>query len=125
MLQESRSGTAYEKLLSSAIEIIKQQGYENIRADLDDYESPFQLKGKTNDTNYSPDVTATKNDGKAYFEISTKMDDTNDLINKWKLLETLAHMKNGKFEIFVPHGHMKFTQELIKDHNINAHLRKI
>ena len=48
-----------------------------------------------------------------------------DLINKWKLLDTLSHMKKGNFRIFVPHGQMKFTQELIETHQINADLVKI
>lgn len=125
MLQQTRNKTSYEELVSTVIEEIKKQGYDNIRADLSDYEAPHQLVGKTNDVNFTPDVTATKNEGKAYFEISSKTDNPNDLINKWKLLETLAAMKNGIFKIFVPHGHMKFTQELIKNHNIHAELVKI
>ena len=125
MLQQTRSKTSYDELLSNVIDQIKKQGYDNIRADLSEYEAPYQLKGKTNDVNFTPDITATKNEGKAYFEISSKTDNSNDLINKWKLLETLAGMKNGTFKIFVPHGHMKFTQELIKNHNIHAELVKI
>lgn len=125
MLQETRSKISYDDVLSNVIEKVKKQGYDDIRADLSDYESPHQIIGKTNNVNFTPDVTATKNEGKAYFEISTKMDNPNDLINKWKLLETLAHMKNGKFQIYVPHGHMKFTQELLKDHNITAELIKL
>lgn len=125
MLQETRSKTSYEKWLSDVIQQIKKQGYDNIRADLNEYEPPNQLIGKTKKLNFTPDATATKNEGKAYFEISTKMDNPSDLINKWKLLETLAHMKNGKFEIYVPHGHMKFTEEIVRVNNINAILKKL
>ena len=125
MLQQTRSKISYDEVLTNVIEKVKKLGYNNIRADLTDYEAPHQLIGKTNNVNFTPDVTAEKNDGKAYFEIATKMDNPNELINKWKLLETLASMKNGIFQIYVPHGHMKFTQELIKDHNINAELLKI
>ncbi|MEQ8472387.1 MAG: hypothetical protein RIC35_14435 [Marinoscillum sp.] len=125
MLQETRSKISYDDVLSNVIEKVKKQGYNDIRADLSDYEAPHQIIGKTNNVNFTPDVTAMKNEGKAYFEISTKMDNPNDLINKWKLLETLANMKNGKFQIYVPHGHMKFTQELLKDHNITAELFKL
>lgn len=125
MLQQTRSKTSYDELLSNVIEKIKKQGYDNIRADLSEYESPYQLIGQTKSVNFTPDVTATKNEGKAYFEISTKMENPNDLINKWKLLETLANMKSGTFKIFVPHGHMKFTQELIKNNNINAEIVKL
>ncbi|WP_258097190.1 hypothetical protein [Marinoscillum pacificum] len=125
MLQQTRSKISYDEVLANVIEKVRKQGYDNIRADLSDYDSPHQLIGKTNNVNFTPDVTATKNEGKAYFEISTKMDNPNELINKWKLLETLASMKNGTFQIYVPHGHMKFTQELVKDHNIRAEIVKI
>ncbi|MFT6882087.1 MAG: hypothetical protein ACI83W_001626 [Marinoscillum sp.] len=125
MLQQTRSRLSYDELLVTAIESIKKQGYDNIKADLEDYDTPYQLIGKTKEVNFTADVTATKNDTRAYFEISTKMDDKNEIINKWKLLETLANMKNGKFQIFVPHGQMKFTQELVKDHNINAIIKKL
>ncbi len=125
MLQQTRSKTSYDELLAIVIESVKKQGYENIKADFGDYEQPYQLIGQTKDVNFTPDVSATKNETKAYFEISTKIDDPNDLINKWKLLETLANMKRGKFQIFVPHGHMKFTQELVKDHQINCEIKKL
>lgn len=125
MLQQTRNKTSYNELLSTVIERVKKQGYDNIKADFSDYESPYQLIGQTKEVNFTPDVTATKNNGKAYFEISTKVDNPNDLINKWKLLETLASMKKGIFQIFVPHGHMKFTQELVRDNNINARVVKL
>ena len=125
MLQENRSKIDYDEMLSTVIERVKKQGYDDIRADISEYEAPHELIGKTNDINFTPDVTATKDDGKAYFEISTKTENANDLINKWKLLETLAQMKKGKFQIFVPHGHMKFTKELVANHHINAEVVKL
>ncbi len=125
MLQQTRGKISYDEVLANVIEKVKKQGYDNIRADLSDYESPHPLIGKTNKVDFTPDATATKNEGKAYFEISTKMDNPNELINKWKLLETLAGMKNGTLQIYVPHGHMKFTQELVKENNIQAKIVKI
>jgi len=83
------------------------------------------LIGKTNDVNFIPDITATKNDKKGYFEIAKKVKDTSQLVNKWKLLATLAEMKNGDFHIFVPHGHMKFTREILTDYGINAEVVKL
>ncbi|WP_258104577.1 hypothetical protein [Marinoscillum sp. MHG1-6] len=125
MLLESRKSVSYESLLAKAVGKIEQLGYSEIRADLEDYEKPFELKGKTNDINFVPDLTARKGNSKTYFEISQKVEDTRELVNKWKLLETLSKMKNGNFKIFVPHGQMKFTQELIEQHQIRAELEKI
>lgn len=125
MLLQSRDSVPYNKLLGDVIGRVKKQGYSDIRADIEDYEAPHQIIGKTNDVNFTPDVTATKDEGKAYFEIAQKIENTRDLVNKWKLLETLAHMKKGVFQIYVPHGQMKFTQELILEHNIKAILVKM
>lgn len=125
MLQETRSKFSYDELLSTVIEKIKKQGFENIKAEIGDYEPPYQLIGKTKNVNFTPDATGKKNEGTAYFEIATKMDNPNELINKWKLLETLASMKKGVFQIYVPHGHMKFTQELVDNNNIQAKIIKI
>ncbi|MEO9476053.1 MAG: hypothetical protein ABJG41_10975 [Cyclobacteriaceae bacterium] len=125
MLEKSRESVPYAKLLGDVIGKVKKQGFSDIRADLEDYEAPHQITGKTNDVNFTPDLTAVKDESKNYFEIAQKIENTRDLVNKWKLLETLASMKNGTFQIYVPHGQMKFTQELVAAHNIKATLVKL
>lgn len=125
MLQQTRNKISYQEVLTHVVEKVKKQGYGDIRADLSECEPPHRLIGKTNNVNFTPDVSATKRDSTAYFEISTKLDNPRELINKWKLLEMLAEMKHGKFQIFVPPGHMKFTQELVKDYHITAEIVKL
>ena len=125
MLLESRQSVPYDKLLQDVIGKVKKLGYSDIRADLADYETPPQIIGQLNNIDFTPDVTAIKDDLKTYFEIAQKIPQTRELVNKWKMLETLANMKNGKFQIFVPHGQMKFTQELLEEHRINAKLVKL
>lgn len=125
MLQGTRNEHAYNDLITTAIDMVKDRGFKEIRADIGEYEPPHQLIGKTNNVNFTPDVTASKNDAKAYFEIGMKDDNVNDLVNKWKLLETLAQMKNGSFSVLVPRGHMKFTKDLLREHSINADVIKL
>lgn len=125
MLKQSRKKDSYVDKVNKAIELIKKEGYEDIRADIDKYDPPYQLKGKTSNVKFIPDITARKNDGKGYFEIAKKSKDTTNLVNKWKLLETLSEMKSGDFKIFVPHGNMKFTKELLTKYHINAEVVKI
>jgi hypothetical protein len=125
MLQEGRQDKDYEKLVNKVIERVKKQGYSDIKAVIDDYESPSKLINKNSNVDYLPDVTAQKNGEKGYFEIARKIKDTDKLVNKWKALSTLAEMRDGVFQVFVPHGHMKFTRELLDEHNINAQVFKI
>ena len=72
-----------------------------------------------------PDITGEKWGGKGYFEISKKDVDPSELASKWKVLELLAKMKSGEFQIYVPHGSMQFTQRIIDKYNIQAELVKI
>ena len=117
---------AYDDTLSKVIKNIERQGYTDIRADIESYEAPARLISRTKDDEYIPDATAVNNYGdKYYFEISRRTKEPNKLVNKWKLLDTVARIKNGALKIFVPHGSMKFTQEIVKKHNIEAELVKI
>jgi hypothetical protein len=125
MLKNSRNNQSYIEKVNQVIEKVKKQGYTDIRADIEDYETPPRLIGKSNESNYVPDVVGKKNGSKGYFEISKKEKDTNDLVNKWMLLSMLADMKNGIFRIYVPHGHMKFTRQLLTAYDIKAEVIKL
>lgn len=125
MLKDYRKDK-YETTMKKVIERLKSSGYTEIKADYEDLESPAKLVSKKNDEVYIPDATAKNKLGnKAYFEVGRKISASEKLVNKWKLLETLASIKNGVFQIFVPHGSMKFTQEIITKYHINADLVKI
>lgn len=125
MLKETRK-SKYEETLEQVIKNIEQSGFVEIRADHGTYEPPAKLVSQTKKDIYIPDATAENRiGGKAYFEISRKVKEPQKLVNKWKLLDTLASLKNGVFKIFVPHGSMKFTRELVNKYNINAELIKI
>jgi hypothetical protein len=126
MLKELRDETKYDVVLKKVIENVKKEGYTEIRAAVADREMPAKLVSQNNDDIFIPDVTAqSKYGGKAYFEIAKKIGETTKLVNKWKLLSTLAEIKNGIFRIFVPHGAMRFTRELVNRYNINAEVVKI
>ncbi len=126
MLKEVRDENKYDVVLQKVIENVEKEGFTEIRAAVPDRELPAKLVSQNNDDVFIPDVTAqSKYGGKAYFEIAKKISETTKLVNKWKLLATLAEIKNGIFRIFVPHGSMRFTRELVNRYNINAELIKI
>lgn len=125
MLAESKSGEKYQELLNKAVQMVESRGFDQIKTQLDGYEEPQPFNQKKEDITYVPDISATNDRGKYYFEIAQKTEDVAHLVSKWKLLSTVAGMKNGGLNILVPYGQNRFTQDLIENYNINANLIKL
>lgn len=117
--------TKDEVLINEIADHLSQKGFEDIKADVEGYESPSRLVRQSDDFEFTPDVTANRKGRKYYVELAIKTDATRQLVTKWKLLATLAEMKAGKFQIFVPHGNMKFTRELLSQNEITAEIHKL
>ncbi len=119
-----------EEIVTKAVEWVKRKGYSKVKANVGELEAPTsftQREGGENgeDAIITPDITAVMRGNKCYFEIAMKSDDKQDVITKWKLLDRLASMKEGKFFLFTPHGHRAFADRIIKQHDINATLINI
>lgn len=125
MLSEEREEGKYKELLEKAVEQVQRRGFKDIRVKLDGFEEPKSFSQKKEDNTYIPDITATNSKGKFYFEIAQKTNDTTSMVSKWKLLSTIAEMKNGDLNILVPYGQNKFTNELVEQYNIKANLLKM
>ncbi len=116
----------HREMIHTAIHYLENKGYEQIRADLDDYEKPARLTRQGTDEGYVPDITARKNGGKFYFDVVTANKDEHlHTVGKWRLLSTLAEHRNGKLMLFVPYGKMNFTNRILQDNNIEAEVMKI
>ncbi|MCO6492191.1 MAG: hypothetical protein J5I98_27485 [Phaeodactylibacter sp.] len=116
------------RLYEKAIEWVKRKGYSKVKANIDDFERPssfMQPGDDDDDAALTPDITAVMRGNKCYFEIAVKSDDKRLLVTKWKLLDRMAALKEGKFYLFTPHGHRAFANRLIKKHDINAVLVSI
>lgn len=125
MLTSEKTLEQSEPLLKKAIKYVENRGFKNIKTKLDGYESPNSFAQKKEDNEYTPDITAENARGKFYFEIAQKTEKVNSLVSKWKLLATLAEMKNGGFSILVPYGLNKFTEDLVNNYKIDANLIKM
>lgn len=124
MLKQSR-GTRYRDKLEEAIRKVKRRGYEDICADMEPYDKPMPIVSRSSELAFTPDITAEKLGGKAYFEIAKRGDDEEKVGSKWRVLATMARVKQGDFKIFVPHGSMPFAQRMVNKHNLSAELIKI
>lgn len=108
----------YSDILSDSITYLEQRGYENIKADMEGYETPKSYHKKGSDINITPDIVATKEGRKHYFDISLKSDEPKLLKSKWLFLNTLTSMRSQKFRLITTRGHYKFTNEMLDDINL-------
>lgn len=126
MLLTEDSRETYERMIDLVIPELKRKGYQNFKADHPDYEKPgaFTLRGNES-VQYMPDISAKKSGLTAFIEISSKTENTEQLVSKWKLLSKLVAIKQGVFAIIVPKGTIKFTREIMEKYDIEAELIRV
>jgi len=109
----------YADILNDSVSYLEQRGYENIKADIEGYETPKSYNKKGSDINITPDITAVKEGRKHYFDISLKSAKPRLLKSKWLFLNTLSSLKSHRFRLITTRGHYKFTNEMLDDINLN------
>jgi hypothetical protein len=101
--------------LEKSIQHLETKGFENIKADIEGYETPKTYLRKGSDHKITPDIVAEKNGRSHFFDISLKSEKETLLKSKWLFLETLSKMKSGSFRVITTHGHYKFTDTMLAD----------
>lgn len=114
-----------KKILKESVTYLEDRGFENIHADLEGYEAPKSYIKKNSDVVITPDIVAERSGIKHYFEISIKSAKPRLLKSKWQFLDTLTRMRNQRFKIITRRGHYKFTDEMLKDLNLEKNLIKL
>lgn len=116
----------YSEILNDSITYLENHGYENIKADIDDYETPKSYIKKGSTINITPDIVAIKQGQKYVFDISLKSEKPKLLKSKWLFLNTLSNLKSYHFRLITTRGHYKFTEQMLEDINLtNKKLIKI
>ena len=114
-----------EEVLIDSINYLKHKGFENIKADVEGYETPKSYLKKDSDVTITPDIIAERAGIKHYFEISLKSEEPHLLKSKWRFLDVLTRMNNHRFKIITRRGHYKFTEEMLSDLNLDKTLIKL
>lgn len=113
------------EMLQDTVDYLEKKGFENIQADLEGYDTPKSYHKKGSDISITPDIIAERAGIKHYFEVSLKSDMPNLLKSKWRFLEVLTRMKNHRFRIVTRRGHYKFTNDMLRDLNLDKDPIKI
>lgn len=103
--------------------VVKRKGYSDIRSKVEGYDEPSTFRRADGSVMCIPDISASKNGRKSYFEIAIKPKQEalkQQVISKWKLLQQLATMRRGKFFLVAPHGNFAYTKRVCDKHNIDA-----
>lgn len=108
----------HSEFLETSVNYLQNLGYENIKADLEGYETPKSYHKKGSDVTITPDIVAEKEGIKHIFDISLKTPKTNLLKSKWIFLNTLSALKSHNFRLITTRGHYKFTDEMLNDINL-------
>ena len=111
--------------LKESLSYLENLGYDNIKADVDGYETPKSYHKRGSDITITPDIVAEKAGRKHYFEISLKSEEPILLKSKWRFLDVLTRMKDHKFRIITRRGHYKFTQDMLDDLNLDKNPIKL
>ncbi|MFX0556071.1 hypothetical protein ACOCEA_04700 [Maribacter sp. CXY002] len=104
--------------LEKSIHHLEATGFENIKADMEGYETPKSYTRKGTEVKITPDIVAVKNGRKYFFDISLKSEKPRLLKTKWLFLDTLSRMNSNRFRIITTRGHYKFTDMMLEDINL-------
>jgi len=111
--------------LKESLAYLEKSGYDNIKADIEGYETPKSYLKKGSDISITPDIVAEKGGRKHYFEIGLKSEEPKLLKSKWRFLDVLTRMKDDRFKIITRRGHYKFTQDMLDDLNLDKNPIKL
>ena len=107
-----------QAVLQQSIDHLEARGFKNIKADMEGYETPKSYLKKSTGNPVTPDITATKNGIKYFFDISLKSERPTMLKSEWLFLDTLSRMNSNRFRIITFRGHYKFTETLLSELNL-------
>ncbi len=114
------------EMIKDAIEnVVSPRGFKDIRANIEDFETPARLSRSEDDSAFIPDITGVINGRKSYFELVFKTDKLRAMVTKWKLLSKIAAFKRGKLFLIVPRGNYAFTDRILKKYRIQAKILKV
>ncbi len=125
MITIDKSTEKNTDFLSQTIQYLENRGFENIKADIEGFETPKSYLKKGSEVSITPDIVAERDGERHIFEISLKSKKPRLLKSKWLFLDVLSKMKQYRFKIVTTRGHYKFTDETLSSINLDMKTIKI
>lgn len=103
---------------------VAKNGYSEVKANIEGYDTPGGLSNKESDDKLIPDISALKRGGRWYIEVVRKDADPEKTVSKWKLLSILGKSRGGGLILIAPAGSFAFAERLTKKHDIVVNIIK-
>lgn len=107
-----------DKLFQKAINWTQRKGFNDIKANTEDFDTPRVFTQNNGDETVVPDITGRMHGSRSYIEIVSKEADKQSLISKWKLFCKLTAGKGGKLYLLAARGHKTFAENIVKNYNL-------
>ncbi len=109
-----------QSYFKKALAWAKRRHLSNIKANYGEFDSPARYSKEGEEKPYIPDLTGKgyRTGTKYYIEIALKTKNKKRSASKWKLLDTLASIKDGKFYLLAPRGHKAFVKRMLKKYQL-------
>ncbi len=102
------------KMLEKVVNRLEERGNTDIRAELSGYQKPQKVVRVSDNTEYFPDVTSTKEGQFRLFAIEYgKVVKSNMTVNRWKLFEAFSSQNNAVFYIVCSSGQVMDVKKIL------------
>ena len=108
-----------KELIEKTISYLEAKNFEEIKVDLPGYDAPKSFVKKKGEVSIAADLSAKKDGRKYFFDIGLKSKKTKLLKTKWLLLDAVSQAKSNYFRIITTRGHIRFTENLLREVNMS------
>jgi len=108
-----------DKIFQKAINWTQRKGFNEIKANTTDFDTPAAFNRQNGVDPVIPDITGELHGAKSYIEIVLKEEDQQFLISKWKLFSTMASRKGGKLYLLAAKGQKTFANKIVQEYGLH------
>ncbi|MEZ5002918.1 MAG: hypothetical protein R2730_07760 [Chitinophagales bacterium] len=110
-----------DKYFEKALQWVNKRKVESVKANYEGYESPKSYTNQRTNETVCPDISFVDERGvKNYVEVAVKSDSIRKTVTKWKLLSTLAGLKNGNLYLLAVRGSKSFVKSEVEKCDLSA-----
>jgi len=124
-MAKRKSQSEHDEIVKKVAEALVESDYKDVKADIDNYDTPAEIAWKKTNKGHIPDVRG-KKDKEVIVEVETD-DSINDdhTAGQWKLFSAYASQFNAEFMICVPEGSKLKAEKRVKELKISVSVLEV
>jgi len=124
-MAKRKSQSEHDEIVKKVAEALIESGYKDVKADIDNYDTPAEIVWEKTNKGHIPDVRG-KKDKEVIVEVETD-DSINDdhTAGQWKLFSAYASQHDAEFMISVPEGSKEKAEKRLTELNISVSVLEV